>query len=43
MIAIPCITAHYFQPELDRHGIKVINAIKETAVYLKNQVSAKLE
>ena len=35
VIAIPCITAHYFQPELDRHGIKVINAIKETAVYLK--------
>lgn len=36
-IAIPCITAHYFQEELS-HGIKVpiINIVKETAGYLKN-------
>ena len=37
IIAIPCITAHYFHNELERKiGLPVINAIEETAVYLKN-------
>lgn len=36
IIAIPCITAHYFHDELEsKIGLPVINAIKETAVYLK--------
>jgi len=35
-IAIPCITAHYFQEQLAQ-GIKapIINIVKETAAYLK--------
>ena len=36
MVAIPCITAHYFHDELEqRINIPVIHAIKETALYLK--------
>lgn len=37
MIAIPCITAHYFHDELEKEiGIPVIHAIEETGTYLKN-------
>lgn len=37
VLAIPCITAHYFQNKLeDEIGIPVLNAIEETAAYLKN-------
>lgn len=37
IIAIPCITAHYFHDELEsKIGLPVINAVEETAVYLKN-------
>lgn len=36
LIAIPCITAHYFQKQLEaRIGIPVVNAIEETALYLQ--------
>lgn len=36
LIAIPCITAHYFQRSLEAViGIPVLNAIEETAVCLK--------
>ena len=35
VLAIPCITAHYFQKELEEEiGIPIINAIEETADYL---------
>ena len=38
MLAIPCITAHYFQKELEETiGIPIINAIVETAEYLKSR------
>lgn len=38
IIAIPCITAHFFHKELeDGIGIPVLNAIEETAAYLKNR------
>lgn len=37
IIAIPCITAHYFQPELEKYGVPVIHAIKKTAEYLKTE------
>ena len=34
-LAIPCITAHYFQKELEEGiGIPIINALEETAQYL---------
>ena len=37
-IAIPCITAHYFQKELEKQiGCKILHAIEETAVYLKSE------
>lgn len=37
LIAIPCITAHFFQRELEEGiGVPVINAVEETALYLKN-------
>lgn len=37
VLAIPCITAHYFHKEMeDAIGIPIINAIEETADYLKN-------
>lgn len=36
MIAIPCITAHYFQKQLEEQiGVHIINAIEETALHLK--------
>ena len=38
ILAIPCITAHYFHRQLEEGiGIPVINAIEETADYLKKQ------
>lgn len=37
IIAIPCITAHYFQPELEKYGVPVIHAIRKTAEYLKRE------
>ena len=37
-IAIPCITAHYFQKELEKQiGCKILHAIEETAIYLKSE------
>ena len=37
LIAIPCITAHYFHDELEKEiGIPVIHAIEENGTYLKN-------
>lgn len=37
IIAMPCITAHYFQKDLeDGIGLTVINALTKTADYLKN-------
>lgn len=38
IIAIPCITAHYFQHELENEiGIPIINALTETALYLQEK------
>ncbi len=38
ILAIPCITAHYFQKELEAAiGIPIINAIDETVKYLKDR------
>lgn len=38
VIAIPCITAHFFQKELEEKiGVYIINAIEETACYLKSE------
>ncbi|MBQ7677920.1 MAG: amino acid racemase [Lachnospiraceae bacterium] len=38
MIAIPCVTAHYFQNELENAiAIPVIHTIEETAKYLKSE------
>lgn len=38
LLAVPCITAHYFHDELEREvGLQVINAIEETIVYLKER------
>jgi aspartate racemase len=38
IIAIPCITAHFFQKELEKNlGCTVINTIEETALYLKSE------
>lgn len=43
VIAIPCITAHYFQEELDRElDCTIIHAIRETAEYLKAEQVAKV-
>lgn len=37
-IAIPCITAHYFQKELEKQiGCKILHAIEETAAYLQSE------
>lgn len=37
-IAIPCVTAHFFQKQLeDEIGAHIINAIEETAIYLKSE------
>lgn len=36
LLAIPCITAHYFHGELEKDiGLKVLHAVQETAEYLK--------
>lgn len=36
IIAIPCITAHYFQKELEESiGVPILNAIEETALCLR--------
>ena len=36
LIAIPCITAHFFQRRLEEEiGIPILNAVTETAVYLQ--------
>ena len=36
LIAVPCITAHYFQKKLEAEiGIPILNAIEETALCLK--------
>ena len=36
MLAIPCITAHYFQEQLETEvGIPILNAVEETALYLE--------
>lgn len=36
LLAIPCITAHYFHEELERNiGLRVLHAVRETAEYLK--------
>ena len=37
VIAIPCITAHFFQPDLERVGCQVIHGIEETGKYLKEE------
>lgn len=38
VLAIPCITAHYFQQDLENAvGIPIINAITETALYLHSE------
>lgn len=37
VIAIPCITAHFFQPELEKNGTEIIHAIRQTALYLKEE------
>lgn len=36
LIAIPCVTAHYFQKQLEEEiEVPILNAVEETAVYLK--------
>lgn len=36
VLAIPCITAHYFQEQLEAEvGVPILHAIEETALYLK--------
>lgn len=38
VLAIPCITAHFFQKELEETiGVTIINAIEETAAYLQKR------
>lgn len=38
MLAIPCITAHFFHAELEKEiGLPIINAIRETVLYLKER------
>lgn len=38
LIAIPCITAHFFQKQLEEEiGVPVLNALEETALYLKRE------
>lgn len=37
-IAVPCVTAHNFLPELEQKlGVPVIDGVRETAVYLQEQ------
>ena len=41
LIALPCVTAHYFHAELERElGLPVINAPAETAAYLAGERKA---
>lgn len=43
MIAIPCITAHFFQEELEEKvGCPIIHAIEETARYLQEEGVGKV-
>lgn len=36
LLAIPCVTAHFFQEQLEAEiGIPILNAIEETAIYLE--------
>lgn len=43
LIAIPCITAHFFQRQLEEEiGVPVVNAIEETAVYLRREGIARV-
>lgn len=43
VLAIPCITAHFFQREMeDALGVPIINAIEETALYLKEHNVSKV-
>lgn len=43
MIAIPCITAHYFHDALEKDiNIPVLHAIRETATYLKDAGVSKV-
>ena len=38
VLAIPCITAHYFHSELERDiGLPIFNAIDETTIYLESK------
>lgn len=38
VIAIPCITAHFFQKQLEKEiGCRIIHAIEETAKYLESE------
>jgi len=42
-IAIPCITAHYFQKELEKQiGCTILHAIEETAKYLRTENITKV-
>ncbi len=41
VIAIPCVTAHYFQKRLEREiGIPILDAIRETVLCLRAYVRA---
>ena len=43
IIAIPCITAHFFQSKLEEEiNCPIINAIEETAIYLKEENVSKV-
>lgn len=38
ILAIPCVTAHFFQEQLEAEvGVPILNAIEETAVYLEQE------
>ena len=43
LLAIPCITAHYFQEQLETEiGVPILNAIEETALYLEQAGIARV-
>lgn len=43
LLAIPCITAHYFQRQLETEiGVPILNAVQETAVYLQQAGIARV-
>ena len=43
ILAIPCITAHYFQEQLEAEiGVPILNAIEETALYLEQKGVARV-